>query len=233
MTVLNSIPASGIYFQQGAIIELVCQIVDVNTISPTNPNGDPFQLQSANGFTISILYPDGVTTQTFVASLYTDGSDGMVTYTTRNSGSNVDLSQIGLYEMQASAIVGGVQLPPSLDMDFYVNPNVEGISTTPLFNSSALIMFDSSGVRWAGTIVTGAITFAAQPTGPASFLEFNALVMQDTNGAYWTIGISTLGVQTGITGGSFQNALQSFILTDSTGHAWVITVNTSGKLQAA
>ena len=234
MTVTADIPQSGIYFQQGAIVQLVAQIIDINTITPTNPSGNPIQLQSATGMTISILYPDGATAQTFVASLYTDGSDGMVAYTTRNNGSTIDLSEVGLYKMQASAVLGGVQLPPSFETDFYVEPNVSGLSASPIFNSSALIMFDVNNVRWAGTISAGALVFAATPMGPSQFLWFNRLSMKDSNGVIWNINVSTAGVQGATQAqGNVQDALSSFILNDVNGRSWVVTVSTAGVLTPA
>lgn len=228
MTVITDIPQSDIYFQQGAIVQIVAQINDYTT-------GEPVQLQNATGLSITMLYPDGVTSQTFAATLYTDGSDGRIVYTTRNTGSVIDLSQVGLYHFQGNAAVGGVSIPPSYQTDFYVLANVAGSSSPdPLFNSSALILLDSSSVRWGMTVdANGDLHTALTPSGPSTFLKFNNLVMQDSDGAFWTVGVSTLGVVAGTVTGQPVGALTSFVLNDDTGQSWVISISTEGVLQAS
>ena len=225
---LTDVPQSGIYYQQGAIVQIVVQLID-------NQTGLPIQLQTATGLSISILYPDLVTTQSFSASLLTDGSDGYIVYTTRNTGTIIDLSQVGLYQIQGSAAVGGVQLPPSYATDFYVLGNASGNPTPPpTYNSTTLIMYDPLGIRWGITVnASGVIQTAATPTGPTNFIMFNSLVLIDTNGVYWTISIATAGTIIGTSGGSFAHALPSIILMDSNGRSWVITVSTAGALVAS
>lgn len=226
---ITDVPQSGIYYQQGAVVRIVVQFID-------NATGLPIPLQTASGMAISILYPDGVTAQTFQASLFTDGSDGNIVYTTKNNGSNVDLSQIGLYQLQGSASVNGVALPPSYLTDFYVLRNVAGLSTTPIFNSSALILFDPLGNRWGVTVSTlGALVVALTPTLPTNYLKFNQLVMQDANGVYWTVGVNSNGTfNTAVASGSgFAHALANFILSDANGVSWVVTISTAGVLSAA
>lgn len=224
---ITDVPQSGIYYQQGAIVEIVVQLIDVAT-------GLPIQLQAASGMTISLLYPDGISAQNFNANLYTDGSDGRISFITRNNVSTIDLSQVGLYQMQGSAIIAGTQLPESYSTDFYVLRNVMGVSPTPRFNSSALVMFDPNSVRWAVTVNTsGSFVFTPQATGPTTFLFFNTLVLQDTNGVYWTVTMNTNGSFNAVMGGSFAHALQSFILNDSSGRSWVVTISTNGVLVAA
>lgn len=221
------VPESTYYFQQGAIVQLVAQFIDVNT-------GLPIPMQVATGMSISLLYPDEVTSQTFACSLYTDGSDGCIVYTTRNDGNTIDLSQVGLYKLQANAVIGGIQLPPSYQTDFYVNPNVNSNTAPPaIFTSSAIIIFDGNGVRWAGTIQSGSLVWTAQPTGPANFLWFNQLVMKDSDGIYWNVPISTAGVPQPAVGGTFPKAIESFIITDANGLAWIVTISTSGVLTPA
>lgn len=227
MTLLLDIPDSGIYFQQGAIVQLVVQLLDINT-------GLPIQLQAATALTISLLYPDLVTTQSFPATLYTDGSDGKIYYTTENDGTTIDLLEFGLYQMQGTAVVGGVQLPPSYRTDFYVLKNVFGGSTMPVFTPSAVVMYDSSNVRWVGTVTSsGVLHWTALASGPNSFLQFNQLVMKDPNGVYWTLSISTVGVISGVPGGTFPEALESFFLADTANKTWIITVSDVGALVAS
>lgn len=226
---ITDVPGTAVYIQKGAIFQLVAQILDFTT-------GLPIQLQTATGLSISVLYPDGVATQTFAASLYTDGSDGKIVYTTKNDGALVvDLSQVGLYHFQGNAAVGSVQLPPSYQSDFYVLENVVGSGPpAPLFTSAALILFDTAGIRWGTTVsVAGALVTVLTPTGPAAFLQFNQLVMKDPNGLYWTVTVSVAGVLETALGGDFTKAVGSFILTDSTGNAWVVTVDVNGVLVTA
>jgi len=225
---ITDVPQSGIYYQQGAIAQIVVQLID-------NQTGLPIQIQTATGMSITLLYPDRVTTQSFSASLYTDGSDGMIAYTTRNNGTIIDLSQVGLYQMQGNAAIGGIQLPPSYATDLYVLGNASGNpAPPPIFNSTTLIMFDPSGIRWGITVdPSGVIQRTLTPTGPANYIMFNTLVLTDSNGVYWTITISTAGVIIATAGGSFAHALPSIILMDTNGRSWVITVSTSGVVSAA
>ena len=219
MTQITDVPQSGIYFQAGAIVQIVAQIIDVNT-------GLPVQLGTATGLAISILYPSRSASQTFAAQLLTDGSDGMIVYTTVNNGTTIDLSQVGLYQMQGVASIGGSQSILSYETDFYVLPNVFGNPTPPpSFEASAMIFFDTAGIRWALTINgSGVQTIALQPSGPTSFLYFGALVMQDPAGIYWTASLSTTGDLTWTEGGTYADALTSFVLMDTSGRSWVLTI---------
>lgn len=226
---ITDIPLSGVYYQKGAITEIVVQFLDFST-------GLPVQLQVATGLMIAIEYPDGSTTQIFNATLFSDGSDGMIVYTTRNDGMGViDLSQVGLYHVQGYAAIGSAQLPPTSESDFYVLPNIvqEG-QPSGGFSASAIIFFDSNNTRWALTVDgSGGLHFVATPTGPATFLYLSRVVMQDSNGVYWTIVKNTDSSYTATPGGSFTQALQSFILNDVNGKGWIVTISTSGVLVAA
>lgn len=228
MTDITDVPDSEVYLQEGAIVMLVAQILDINT-------GLPVQLQVATGLSLTVLYPDRLTSQTFAAQLYTDGSDGRIVYITRNDGSTIDLSQVGLYQFQGNAVIGGVALPPSFKSDFYVLPNMSGNPTPPaIFSSSSLILFDSNGIRWGVTVnPSGALVRALTPSGPTNFLMFNGLVMKDAGGLYWTVSISITGVIQTTPGGSFTHALTSFILTDTNNRSWVITISEAGVLTPA
>lgn len=224
---ITDVPQSGIYYQQGAIVQLVVQLIDITT-------GDPVNLQTATGLVISVLYPDRSISQSFVASLYTDGSDGRITYTTKNDGVTVDLSQVGLYQIQGSAVVGDVALPPSYESDFYVLRNTFGGITVPITTASGLVMLDIGSVRYVGTVdPSGDLTFAQQNSGPPSFVYFNTLVMKDSDGVYWTVAMGTDGVYVATPGGSFANALNYILMNDINGKTWVITISTQGVLTPA
>lgn len=224
---ITDVPTSGVYFQQGAIVQIVVEIIDINT-------GEPVQLQTATGLSISVLYPDLATSQVFAAEKYTDGSDGKIVYTTINDGTTIDLSQVGLYQVQGNGVVNSVPLPPTYLTDFYVLKNVVGTAMPPIFNTSSMIFYDATGVRWGLTInPSGDQTIVAQTTLPTSFIYFAGLVMKDASGIYWTASMSTGGVLTWTQGGSFSQALESFTLNDINGRSWLFTISEAGQLEAA
>lgn len=228
---ITDVPESGIYVQVGAITQLVLQIIDVNT-------GEPVPLQTATGLQISLLYPDRITSRDLPAELYTDGSDGMIAYTTQNDGaSNIDLTQNGLYYAQGFATISGTQLPPSELTDFYAKKNVSATGTPPIaYTSSALIFFDSNNVRWAMTVDTdGDISnpSVARLTGPINSLTLNQVVLQDSDGVYWTITMGTDGEYVATVGGTYAQSISTLVLLDSDDVSWVITISTAGVLEAA
>lgn len=225
MTVITDVPQSGIYFQQGAIVQIIAQILDATTDMPV-------QLQSATGLTISVLYPDRKLMKTFPATLYTDGSDGRIVYTTVNDGTTIDLSEVGLYNFQGGAVIGGVALPPTYFNDFYVLQNAFGGVVMPIVTPTAVILFDLDNVRWVGTVTPsgGPLQWVAQTEGPDNYLQFNSLVMQDDTGAYRTFTISTLGVVSSVISGAFPNALTSFILADENNKSWIVKASEAGTL---
>jgi hypothetical protein len=222
-----NVPQSGIYFQVGAITQLVVEIIDITT-------GEPVPLQVAGDLEISILYPDGVTYQRFNAELYTDGSDGRIVYTTQNDGgSNVDLSEAGLYSIQGYATIGGVPLPPSERSDFYVLPNNTGVEPV-ISGTTGLVFYDTDNVRWAMTVDTnGDLQIAAKKTGPYGFVYLDPLVLQDSDGVYWTVTINTDGEYQTEINGTFQESVQQIVLKDTNGRSWVLTISTEGVLQTS
>lgn len=225
MTQITDIPNSGIYLQRGSILQLVIQLIDLNT-------GLPLQLQVATGLTISMLYPDLDTSIDFVASLYTDGTDGRIVYTTQNTEDQIDLSQVGLYHIQGSVTIGGVPQPPSQETDFYVLANANETGTPPnAYTASAFILFSPNGTRWA-TVCTGApaLVSAAQATGPINALTLGTLVMRDDTGVYWTVTITNLGVLESTPGGNFQDSIDRFTLVDTSGVTHIITISEDGEL---
>lgn len=227
---ITDVPQSGIYLQRASIVQLVVQLVDNNT-------GLPIPLQAGSAFTIAILYPDRTSSQTFAASLYTDGSDGRIAYTTVVTDDQVDISQVGLYGLQGQAVIGGIPTPWSEGPDFYALPNAvdQGNTPGPLYTASAMILFDSSNVRWAVTVSpAGAILTAALSSGPPNALILNTLVLQDSDGVYWSYTITTGGVITPTQGGSYQSAIDRVTLMDSDGVSWVLTPTVdTGVLVAA
>lgn len=233
MTVITDVPESGIYTQVGAIIQIVAQLIDVNT-------GLPVNLQEATNLSISLLYPDHVTARDLPATLYTDGSDGCIAYLTQNDGaSNIDLTQVGLYQFQGNATIGSVPLPPSMmdaGGDFYVKANVMASGTPPIaYTSSALIFFDSNNTRWAMTVSTGGTISnpsTAQLTGPINSLHLNQVVLKDSDGVYWTVTMGTDGHYVATQGGTFEQAITNLVLLDSNSVAWVVTISTLGVLSA-
>ncbi len=231
---ITDVPTSGKYFQRGAIAALVVQMIDAESVTPDNPEGDPIPLQTATGLSISILYPDGTTSQSFTAELYSDGSDGRIKYITKNDGVTVDLSQVGLYKIQGNAVIGGVPLPPSYESDFYVLKNTFGGTVMPIATPSGIVLFDSDTVRYVGTVnPSGELSFAQQSEGPTTYLYFNELVMKDSEGIYWTITMGTDGEYDAAPGGTFPHALNYFTLVDQNNKTWVITISTQGVLTPA
>lgn len=96
-------------------IQLIVQFVDIN--------GNVINLTGATSLKIKLEMPDG-TTKDFTASLYTDGSDGLIAYTTTTS----DLSQVGYYYVQGKATVGGEAFSTrnnQIDNVLYVYANVD------------------------------------------------------------------------------------------------------------
>lgn len=228
MTQITDVPNSGIYFQKGAIVQLIVQIIDANT-------GMLVPLQTAEGLSISLLYPDGTTQQTFAAQLFTDGSDGMIVYTTVNNGTQINLSQVGLYQMQGQAAIAGVASLLSYETDFYVLANTFGGSSMQTTTPSAVVLFDNLGVRWAGIVPPsgGALVWVAQSSGPNQFLQFNQLVMKDDTGTYWLYSISSTGVVSAVPGGTFPNAIDKFTLIDVNSKSWIVTGTEAGTLLAS
>lgn len=222
---LTDVPISGVYVQEGAVFQLVAQLIDFTT-------GLPIPLQGATSLSISVLYPDGVTTQTFPAQLYTDGSDGAIVYTTRNDGATIDLAQIGLYHFQGNAVIGSTPLPPSYQSDFYALPNVLGGSNMNIATPTGIVLFDSSNVRWVGTVSPsgGPLTWVSQISGPDKFLQFTTLILRDDLGIYWTFSISTHGVLSSVSGGVFANSIDAFTLADINGKTWIIKASEAGAM---
>ena len=205
-------------------VKFIVQVVD--------QSGNPVNLSTATGLTCLLLYPDEQTEVSVAAAFNTDGTDGRLTFTAQ-AGS---IYQDGFYGIQAQfSMSGGVTLTTVMG-NFWAYPTLSpgGTPPQPSFNSSAVILFDSSNVRWA-LMVTPAQTFQATAmfTGPTNAITLSAFVLQDSNGIYWTITMQTNGQYLATQGGTYQQAIESLILTDTNGHSWVVTISTAGVLVAS
>ena len=139
MSVITDVPQSGIYYQKGAIVQLIVQLLDQQT-------GLPIQLQAAMSLEVVLLLPDLLTVKMFPAQLYTDGSDGLIVYTTRNDGTIIDLSQVGLYQLQGTGVIGDIQMPFSYETDFYVLKNIVGfVSGNKVLGENGLPLLAEDG----------------------------------------------------------------------------------------
>lgn len=228
---ISDIPQSGIYLQKGAITRLVVRMTDPNT-------GLPLQLQVADNLRISLLYPDYANVESFDAELYTDGSDGKIAYTTQNDGTDIDLSQVGLYSIQANASIAGIPLPPSSRSDFYVLPNV---SDSQIVNRyTAFILRDEDNVRWAVELeFTGQpdgqprFVSAIAPSGPTGAYEVSPLVFRDRAGIFWQLTINTEGRLFSNAVDSAESFTRVLYMTDEDQTIWPVTVDTSGHLSTS
>lgn len=180
--IITDIPDSGVYMQKGGIVRIAVRILDAIT-------GDPRQIQTATNMKIILLYPSKQIFKIFVASLLTDGSDGIIVYTTQNDGGgNIDLSQVGLFKIQGQVTIGGVALPPSSENDFYILPNPQDQANIP---SSIPILIDSKGGFWQLTILpTGNLDTV--PTG-SSINAVPSLTLEDAAGNRWTLSVLPTG----------------------------------------
>lgn len=67
-------------------------------------------------------------------------------------------------------------------------------------------------------------------SGPYGFLYLNPLVMQDSDGIYWTVGVNADGEIETEVGGTFQQCAEQILLNDTDGRTWPITISTEGVL---
>lgn len=221
--VIQNVPQSGVYYSQGAIVQLVVQLLDLNTLTP-------IQLQTASGFTITLQYPD-FSVQEFAANLWTDGSDGMIVYTTQPG----DLDQSGLYQMQGTAVVNGVQLPMSNtdgpDCDFYCLPNIKPVSVFDGFLAST-----NMGVIFGVTVLApnGNLNTTAMPPDLSGYYQNFPLILQDINGFSWEVIALAPGNLETIPYLGIPGTPQTYLyLTDNAGKNWKLTVLPTGALKTA
>ena len=98
------IPQAMQQFQYGAAVKLVVQFIDPVATAAANGTPVPLNIAGATDLLVCLLFPDTVTSQNFSGTFLTDGSDGQIYYITVY---NTDLSQIGLFQIQGKATLGG------------------------------------------------------------------------------------------------------------------------------
>ncbi len=98
-------------FQYGAAIQLIVQFIDPVATSANNGVPVPVNISGATNLLVCLLFPDTVTSQNFGAAFLTDGTDGDIYYQTVY---NTDLVQLGLFQIQGKATLGGRPILTSL-----------------------------------------------------------------------------------------------------------------------
>ena len=99
-----------------------CQQTDVGVnlvVQVLDEDGNPFNCRAATSLLIKVFYPDG-TTKDFAGQFLTTGVDGQIVYTTAPG----DLSQNGLYYIQAKVLIGGGNVSTRLGQ-FWVGENAD------------------------------------------------------------------------------------------------------------
>ncbi len=98
------IPQATQQFQYGAAVRLIVQFIDPVATAANNNVPVPLDIAGASALLVCLLYPDTTTSHNFTAAFLTDGSDGQIYYDTVY---NTDLSQLGLFQIQGKATLGG------------------------------------------------------------------------------------------------------------------------------
>lgn len=115
------IPMPSQIFQYGAVVQLVVQFIDPVATAANNGVPVALDISGATDLLVCLLFPDAILSQNFDASFLTDGTDGKIAYTTVY---NTDLSQIGLFQIQGKATLGGAPILTAVGY-FQVAPNVD------------------------------------------------------------------------------------------------------------
>ena len=114
-------------------------------ITVIGTDGKPLDISGITQMSVLLGYPDGELTVGYAAAFVTDGKDGKLAFVSATG----NLYQQGLYLIQAQLITSGVGLNTvSGQFWSYARLSTTG-PTPPTFTSSALIFFDSLGIRWA------------------------------------------------------------------------------------
>lgn len=108
-------------FQYGAAVQLIVQFIDPVATEAANGTPVPLNIAGATDLIVGLLFPDSVTSQNFAASFLTDGSDGQIYY---NTLYNTDLVQLGTFQIQGKATLGGHPILTALGF-FQVVQNVD------------------------------------------------------------------------------------------------------------
>lgn len=98
------IPQARQQFQYGAAVRLIVQFIDPVLTEAANGVPVPLDIAGATNLLVGLLYPDTVTSTNFTGAFLTDGTDGKIYYDTVY---NTDLSQLGLFQIQGKATLGG------------------------------------------------------------------------------------------------------------------------------
>lgn len=91
-------------FQYGAAVRLIVQFIDPVLTAANNNDPVALNIAGATDLLVCLLLPDTLTSQNFTGAFLTDGSDGKIYYDTVY---NTDLSQLGLFQIQGKATLGG------------------------------------------------------------------------------------------------------------------------------
>ena len=98
------IPQALQQFQYGSVVRLIVQFIDPVATAAANGTPVPLDIAGATDLLVCLLYPDTSTSQNFAGAFVTDGTDGQIYYDTVY---NADLSQLGLFQIQGKATLGG------------------------------------------------------------------------------------------------------------------------------
>lgn len=98
------IPQAMQEFQYGSVVQLIVQFIDPVATAANANVPVPLNIAGATDLLICLLYPDTTLTQNFAGTFLTDGSDGQIYY---NTVYNTDLVQLGLFQIQGKATLGG------------------------------------------------------------------------------------------------------------------------------
>ncbi len=108
-------------FQYGAVVQLIVQFIDPVLTAQNNGVPVPLDIAGATDLLVCLLYPDTSTTENFAGTFLNDGTDGQIYY---NTVYNTDLAQLGLFQIQGKATLGGKQILTALGY-FNVVTNVD------------------------------------------------------------------------------------------------------------
>ncbi len=98
------IPQAMKQFQYGAVVRLIVQFIDPILTAQNNNVPVPLDIAGATDLLVCLLSPDTTTTANLTGAFVTDGTDGEIYYDTVY---NTDLVQLGLYQIQGKATLGG------------------------------------------------------------------------------------------------------------------------------
>ncbi len=98
------IPQAMQQFQYGAAVRLIVQFIDPVATAANGNVPVPLDISGATNLLVCLLSPDTATFVNYAGTFVTDGSDGQIYY---NTVYGVDLNQLGLFQIQGKATLGG------------------------------------------------------------------------------------------------------------------------------